>query len=165
MAAHYGPHPLGRSVLGTAQSVGELTRQQMLAYFMLRYSPKNIVLAAAGNVDFSGLIETAKRHCGRWEPFEAPRDLVKAGPNKGFKVLHKPQASQQYVVQVANGPGAEDEDRYAARVLGVILGDDSGSRMFWDLVDTGLAEYAALGAHEFQGTGLFMTAMCSAPEQ
>ena len=165
MAAHYGPHPLGRSVLGTTESVSALTQQQMLAYFMTRYSPRNIVLAAAGNVDFPGLIATAQKQCGSWEPFEAPREILRPPPNRGFKVLHKPQATQQYVIQVANGPGADEEDRYAARLLGMILGDDSGSRLFWELVDTGLAEYAAIGSHEFQGTGLFMAALCSAPEQ
>ena len=165
MAAHYGPHPLGHSVLGTAESVGALTREQMLAYFLTRYSPRNIVLVAAGNVDFPGLIAAAQKNCGKWEPFEAPRDLIKPPPNKGFKVLHKPQAVQQYVVQIANGPGATDEDRYAARLLAMILGDDSGSRLFWELVDTGLADYAAIGSHEFQGTGLFMSALCCSPEQ
>ena len=165
MAAHYGPHPLGNSVLGTAESVGALTRQQMLAYFMTRYSPGNILLAAAGNVDFPGLIAAAERHCGGWESFEAPRDLTAPPASRGFKVIEKPQATQQYAIQVANSPGADDDERYPARVLATILGDDSGSRLFWELVDTGLAEYAAIAAQEFQGAGLFMTALCGAPEQ
>ena len=153
MAAHYGLHPLGRSVLGTTESVTALTRDQMMAYFLSRYSPKNIVLAAAGNVDFPALIATADKHCGSWEPFEAPRDLLIPPANKGFKVVHKPLAVQQYVVQAANAPAAADEDRYAARLAAMILGDDSGSRLFWELIDSGLAEYAAIGAHEFQGCG------------
>src|SRR5688572_28558933 len=57
MAAHFGTHPLAKSVLGTQASVGGLARQQMLEYFQSRYSPKNIVLAAAGNVDFARLID------------------------------------------------------------------------------------------------------------
>lgn len=165
MAAHYGTHPLGRSVLGTAESVAALKREQMMAYFLSRYSPKNIVLAAAGNVDFPALIATAEKHCGNWEPFEAPRDLFIPPVAQGFKVVHKPLAVQQYVVQSANAPAAVDEERYAARLLAMILGDDSGSRLFWELIDTGLAEYAAIGAYEFQGAGLYMTSMCCAPEQ
>jgi predicted Zn-dependent peptidase len=165
MAAHYGLHPLGRSVLGTTASVSELTRDQMMAYFLRRYSPKNIVLAAAGNVDFPALIAAAEKHCGSWESFEAPRDLLIPPANQGFKVVHKPLAVQQYVVQAANAPAAADEDRYAARLLAMILGDDSGSRLFWELIDTGLAEYAAIGAYEFQGAGLYMTSLCCAPEQ
>ena len=73
MAAHFGPHPLGRSVLGTAKSVGDLKREQMLEYFERRYSPRNIVLAAAGNVDFAQLIKiykNAPRTEGRYSPGE-----------------------------------------------------------------------------------------------
>ena len=53
----------------------------------------------------------------------------------------------------------------AARLLGTILGDDTGSRLFWELVDTGLAEYAVLGAHEYQGSGIYMGSMCCSPDQ
>src|SRR6478672_6244368 len=45
MAAFFGDHPLGKSVLGTTQSVGDLKRDAMLAYFERRYSPRNMVLA------------------------------------------------------------------------------------------------------------------------
>jgi predicted Zn-dependent peptidase len=73
-------------------------------------------------------------------------------------------AFQQYVVQIANGPAVEDDDRYAGRMVATILGDDSGSRLFWELIDSGLAESAAMGAYEYQGTGIYMTYLCCAPE-
>ena len=38
-------------------------------------------------------------------------------------------------MQLANGPGATDADRYAAKMLATVLGDDSGSRLYWELVD------------------------------
>src|SRR5437763_14700449 len=55
MAAYFGDHPLGKSVLGTTASVGGLARDKMLAYFEQRYSPKNIELSAAGHDDFHSL--------------------------------------------------------------------------------------------------------------
>ena len=165
MAAHFGPHPLGRSVLGTTRSVGDLRRAQMLEYFERRYSPRNIVLAAAGNVDFQELIAEAEKNCGSWQPFEAARVAPRARPNPGFTLLHKPLAVQEYVIQIAAGPSAEDEDRYAARLLATILGDDTGSRLFWELIDTGLAESASIGVSEFQGSGVYMTGMSCEPDQ
>lgn len=165
MAAHFGTHPLSKCVLGTADSVGKLARDQMLEYFQSRYSPKNIVLAAAGNVDFERLIEQAGKHCGPWQSFDASRPLVRADRHQGFSVLHKPLAVQEYVVQIATAPAAEDDDRYAARVLSTILGDDKGSRLFWELIDTGLAEYATIGTHEFQSTGIYMTYLACGPEE
>ena len=47
-ALYFGSHPLGRSVIGTAKSVGDLTVEAMRDYFHRRYSPGNIVLAGAG---------------------------------------------------------------------------------------------------------------------
>ena len=51
-AAFFGDHPLGRSVLGTMASIEALPVAAMRDYFRRRYAPGNIVLAAAGRVDF-----------------------------------------------------------------------------------------------------------------
>src|SRR6185503_10679330 len=122
MAAFFGDHPLGQSILGTAESVGGLRREAMLEYFEQRYSPRNIVLAASGNVDFDALLRQAQTYCGGWHAFDAPRELATAQPFHAFQVIHKPQAVQQYVVQLSAGPSTFDNDRYAARVLATILG-------------------------------------------
>jgi predicted Zn-dependent peptidase len=165
MAAFFGPHPLGKSVLGTTASVGGLARDKMMAYFERRYSPGNMVLAAAGNVDFEQLIRQAEENCGAWRAFEAPRQYASPRPHRAWQVIHKPQAAQQYIIQLAAGPAAEDADRYAARLLATIVGDESGSRLFWELVDSGLAESASIGVQEYQRAGLFMTGICCAPDK
>jgi predicted Zn-dependent peptidase len=157
-------HPLGNSVLGTKESIGALTRDQMLAYFEQRYSPKNIVLSAAGNVDFDALVRQAQNYCGRWRLFEAPRLLAPPVPRRDFQVVHKPLAVQEYVVQLSAAPGATDDDRYAARLLTTIVGDDSGSRLFWELIDTGVAESASIGTQEYQHAGVYMTWLSCLPD-
>ncbi|HIA20705.1 MAG TPA: insulinase family protein, partial [Planctomycetaceae bacterium] len=155
MAQHFGNHPLGRSVLGSVESVGALTAEQMGSYFQQRYSPGNMILSAAGNVDFDALVKTTQRMCGDWPSFEVRRETPRAEPHEGFTLIHKESATQQYLVQIANGPAAQDEDRYAARLLAAIFGDDSGSRLYWNLIETGVAEYAGLDCYEFLGTGIF----------
>ena len=62
------------------------------------------------------------------------------------------------------GPAANDDDRYAAKVLTIILGDDSGSRLYWEVVDPGIAELADLSHGEYQGAGVFLTQISCAPE-
>ena len=62
------------------------------------------------------------------------------------------------------GPAAHDDDRYAAKVLAIVLGDDSGSRLYWELVDPGIAEVAELSHGEYQGAGVFFTQISCAPE-
>ena len=57
-----------------------------------------------------------------------------------------------------------DDNRYAARLLSTIVGDDSGSRLFWELVDTGQAESASIGTQEYQGAGIFLTWLACLPD-
>jgi predicted Zn-dependent peptidase len=163
-AAHFGSHPLGHSVLGTIQSIADLPVDAMRRYFENRYSPGNIALVGAGRIDFEALVGTATRICGPWAPLDAPRDTRPASPHRGFSCIHKDTATLEYVLQLAGGPAARDPDRYAAKVLATILGDDSGSRMYWALVDSGLAEHASLSHHDYQGCGLFMPYMSCDPE-
>jgi predicted Zn-dependent peptidase len=164
MALYFGQHPLSRSVLGTAQSVGALTAEQMRGYFEQRYSPRNMAIAAAGNVDFDRLVSEAERWCGSWKPFDAPRATPRAPAKTAFQVIKSDLATQEYVISLSDGPAATDPERYAARLLATILGDDSGSRLYWELVDSGLADFCGTGASEYQGTGLLWTYMCCQPE-
>ncbi len=158
-AAHFGSHPLGRSVLGTIESVGALGVEAMRDYFRRRYSPGNITLVGSGRIDFEKLVETANRHCGGWEPVASARAVPPASNHSGLACLHKDSATLEYVVQLALGPDARSRQRFAAKILATVLGDDSGSRLYWALVDSGLAENASLNHYDYQGTGLFMTYM------
>ena len=164
-AMYFGSHPLGRSVLGTAESIRGLTSEAMGDYFRRRYSPGNIVLAAAGRIDFDGLVACVERRCGRWAPVATSRTVEPAAARDGFQVLRKETATQQYLLQIAAGPAAEDRDRYAAKLLATVLGDDSGSRLYWELVDPGLVEHISLSHSEHQGAGMMMTYMSCEPEQ
>lgn len=164
MAEYFNGHPLGKSVLGTVESVGAMTPQGMREYFERRYSPGNITLAACGNVDFAQLVAQAEKHCRDWVPFDADRATPPVHGNTGKQKIGKSSASQQYTVQISAGPSATDPLRFASRLLAYALGDDSGSRFYWELVDPGLAEYAALAPYEFDGTGILMTYLCCAPE-
>jgi predicted Zn-dependent peptidase len=163
MAAYFGDHPLGNSVLGTTESVTGLTSHAMQEYFRLRYNPGNITLVATGCVDFDQLVADAQQRCGEWEAEATSRTTPLVTPKTGSHVLHKPTATQQYVVQISPGPAAEAPDRHAARVMATIFGDDTGSRLYWDLVDNGLAEYAGVGPYEFQNAGILMTYICCNP--
>jgi predicted Zn-dependent peptidase len=165
MSAYFQGHPLGNSILGTGDSVGQLSSQAMREYFHQRYSPGNIKLVAAGNVDFPSLVQDAQRWCGRWETVESHREMSAAVSHDAFRVFTKETATQQYIIQIAAGPSADSDARHAARILAAIVGDDSGSRLYWELVDSGLAEYAGMGAYEFQHAGILMSYLCCAPEQ
>ena len=161
---HMGQHPLARSVLGTSDSVGALSATQMRDYFSSRYAADNVFVVAAGKVDFEALVEQVAKRCNDWKPQEAQREVPRAASKACFEVVHRPTATQEYVLQLADAPASEDEDRYAAKLLATIVGDDSGSRMYWELVDPGLAETASLGHYEYLGAGMFYTWLACEPD-
>ncbi|NCX97268.1 MAG: insulinase family protein [Planctomycetia bacterium] len=170
-AAFFGSHPLAASVLGTVESVGGLEADAMRDYHRRRYAPDRIVLAASGAVDFPALVEQAKRLCGAWEPSAAGERAVpgrpRAAASPGVERIARPAATLGYAVRMAAGPAETDPDaeRWAAALLAVVLGDSSGSRLYWSLVDPGLAEHAALGHHDFLDAGLLITQLSCEPEE
>jgi predicted Zn-dependent peptidase len=164
-AAYFGSHPLGRSVLGSAESIRRLKVETMRDYVRRRYGAENIVLAAAGRLDFDALLADARAACGAWEACDGRRVVEPAQPRRGFYSLQRTAATQQYALELAPAPAAADPDRYAAKLLAMVLGDDSGSRLYWDLVDSGLAEQAEVSHCEYEGAGVFFTYLSCAPEQ
>ncbi len=163
-AAYFGSHPLGRSVLGTADSVTALSVDAMREYFRRRYSPGNVSLIAAGRVDFEALVAGARRRCASWEPVDTGRTIEPATPHEAFRTICKDIATQQYTLQLAHGPAADDDDRFAANLLAMVLGDDSGSRLYWELIDPGLAEHVGISHAEYDGAGVMMTFMSCDPQ-
>jgi predicted Zn-dependent peptidase len=59
----------------------------------------------------------------------------------------------------------ESPERYTADTLALAIGDDSGSRLYWALVDPGLADSADCSFHDYEGTGSFYTSFSCQPEQ
>jgi len=163
--AFFNSHPLGNSVLGSVQSIADLTRDQMAGYFDRRYVAPNITVTVAGNFDWSAFVELVEKNCGRWPAAKAPRDNVfPAKANPRMQTLKKDTVTQEHVLLISPAPGGNDPLRHAADVLAMILGDATGSRLYWALVDPGLAESADVSFHDYQGAGGFFTSYSCDPE-
>ena len=162
--AHFGAHPLGNSILGTVESITALTADQMRDYFARRYSPANIVLAFAGKADWDSLVGLAKAECAAWEGGPASRQAAPARGSGAFRTILRADDQQQTVVGVADGPPLESPDRYAAHLLATILGDHTGSRLYWALIDPGHADGAELSYQDFNQAGTFFTFLSCEPE-
>lgn len=161
---HLGRHPMARSVLGTQETVGALSVGQMREYFAARYAPGNVFVAAAGRVDFEALVRQVAQRCRNWQTRIAARDTPPPCSTPASHAVVREGTTQQYILQLADAPACEADDRFAAKLLATIVGDDSGSRLYWELVDPGLAETASLGHYDYQGVGMFYTWLSGAPE-
>jgi predicted Zn-dependent peptidase len=160
----FGDHPIASSVIGSAESVTALTPEQMLAYHRERYGADNLFLAAAGKVDFDRLVESVEMFTSAWEATSPSRPTPPAVARQQSLVHPHSSATQQYLLLLSGGPSSDDPLRFAAKLVATILGDDSGSRMYWELIDSGRAESASLGHYEYQGLGMFYTWLSCSPE-
>ncbi|MDO4627929.1 MAG: pitrilysin family protein [Planctomycetia bacterium] len=86
-------------------------------------------------------------------------------PKLGFETFQHPEATQLYFLSCSASSVAEYRQRLVGRLIASILGDDAGSRLYWEFVDSGLAEYAVLGFTDFTDAGFFNTSLCCEPEK
>jgi predicted Zn-dependent peptidase len=165
MEAHFGEHPLSRSVLGTAQTVQSLRRDEMAEYFGRRYGPGNMVLSASGKLDFGRLLELAEQYCGAWPASAAQRATSTPAYRGTRREMTDPKLNRQYTMAMTPGPSAQDERRFAARVLSDVIGDAEGSRFYWSLVDNAIAEEADFGFDAHDGCGSFLISLVTEPDR
>lgn len=164
--AYFAQHPLGNSILGTAESIRALTRDQMYAYFERRYVAPNITVVAAGHFDWNELIRLVSDCCGHWNAGPVGRHHVRETTGSGaFRIVPRDKVAQEHVFLIAPGPAADSPWRHAAHVLSMAVGDDSGSRLYWALVDPGRAESADTSFHDYEGAGAFYTSFSCEPER
>ena len=162
---YYGSHPLGNSVLGTKESVGALTREQMHAYFARRYAANNIVVSAAGNFDWNAFVGLVTEACSAWNTDAVGREnRTEWNGSGGSYLLTREKVQQEYVMFMCGGPPAHSKLRYAADTLALAVGDDSGSRLYWALVDPGHADSADCSYVENDGSGAVYVSLSCEPE-
>ncbi|WP_432798757.1 M16 family metallopeptidase [Poriferisphaera sp. WC338] len=161
----FGVHPLSYRVLGTVQSVTDLTATQMRDYFEQRYSPDNIVVSAAGRLDFDRLVDDVAKITEDWKPTGARRVYKDPIFELSNRKIEDERTSRHYIGLMCPGPSAQDMDRYPAKVLADILGDSDGSRIYWSLVDPGHADEADMSILPYDQTGSFFAYASCDPEK
>ena len=152
---HFDGHPCGNSVLGSVESIDNLTAKQMRDYFSRRYAPNNLIAAFAGNFDWERISGIVESKCGGWERQAVERKLEHFGGSKKKERVEKVSLVREHICLISEGVSARDPRRFAAALLGTIVGDDVGSRFFWELVDKALAETASMQFASMDGTGVF----------
>jgi len=161
----YAGHSLQWPVLGTQETVGAMTREQMKAYFDERYHPANMVLLIAGNVTPDEAKRVAEKVCGDWAG-RSPR------PARAVPPMMKPGAAswkmdrfqQQAVAIVFPGPSALHADRENGDVVGAILGGHN-SRFYWKIVQAGIAPHLWAGRIDYCDSGLMVLCGFSEPDR
>ena len=134
--AVFGDHPLGRSVIGTAEVISSIPQEAIARYHDEMYVPSNIVVAAAGNIQHEQIVELVQQGLERRAGNAAERanlrpPLVQAPPPQ--LRFQRKDTEQYHVCLAAPGISRSDRRRFAASLLDAILGGSASSRLFQEI--------------------------------
>ncbi|RKE21458.1 pitrilysin family protein [Streptomyces sp. TLI_171] len=157
----FGTAPLGRPILGTQETVGALTREQIAGFYQRRYKPENLVVAAAGNLDHAKVVKLVEQAFApvlaksTGHPAEARRGVKAVRTSGRAAVLNRPTEQAHLVLGVPGVP-RHDERRWALGVLNAALGGGMSSRLFQEVREKrGLAYSVYSYSSSYADTGLF----------
>ncbi len=130
-----GDHPLALETLGTMDSITGMDRETIHDYYLDRYRPENLTVAAVGNIDHDDVvrfIEDGLGDLGRPGGERAERVQPREFHVGEVAVRHRP-TEQAHVVLGGRALDQRDPRRYAARVMNTILGGGMSSRLFQEV--------------------------------
>lgn len=167
-AALFPDNGLGKPITGTAESVRTFNAERTREYFERTFTPENLIITAAGNVDHEKIVELSKNIFGSRERGTAGESLKFAKPVAAtpFVVKHRGDLEQAHFVIATPFPSASDGRRYAADLLANIIGGGTSSRI-WQSIreERGLAYNVGSAATLYRDFGVFALFAATSPEQ
>lgn len=161
---YFKGHPLDKSVLGSTESVSAITQEQMCDYFNRRYSPDNMALVIAGNFDWESFVSNAKTYCEGWKAFSPKREKPSFEFKPQIKKYKRENLSISHYMIILPSAANQDSARYSTAVLASILGDDTSSKLYWELVETGLADSVFCWHDDKDEIGRLVVYACCEPK-
>jgi predicted Zn-dependent peptidase len=157
----FGDTPLGRSVLGTVESIEGITRDDVDGWYRSRYAMPQIVVTAAGRVEHQQVLDLITAAFGdrlSGEARPAPLRLGDLDPDKPARAtgLISRRTEQTHLLLGMPGMGRLDERRYAAAVLDAAVGGGMSSRLFQEIREKrGLVYSVGSALTHYAGAGTF----------
>jgi predicted Zn-dependent peptidase len=170
-AAYFPEQPLGRPIEGTEETVTSFDHEKTAAFHASEFSPDNLVIAAAGNVEHAQLVDLVGQGFTNGHLPKSPAEFVKPPaqlptPAAPILIEQKEELEQAHLVIATPWPSAVNEERYAAGLLASVLGGGTSSRL-WQKVreERGLAYSVGAGGSTFSDVGVFTIYASTSPSQ
>lgn len=146
-------HPLGRSIIGTVETVGEISRDELLTYMAERYCGNNIIVCAAGDLEHEKIVESIN------EAFQKVAAGSRQPPcslpvyQRRITTVEK-DLEQIHLCLGTRALPQHHPNRFGSYLLNAILGGSMSSRLFQKIREgEGLAYsiYSYLNCHSDAG--------------
>jgi predicted Zn-dependent peptidase len=129
----YKDHPLGKPIIGSKDTIRAFDRSMIDDYYQRYYSPSNILITAAGNLNHADLVDLAREHFEdlKISPQLAPE--VAPVPHARLVFRNKTSLEQTHLYMGVPAYPFPHEQRFACYTLNTILGGGMSSRLFQNI--------------------------------
>lgn len=128
-ALSYGENALGRTILGSVESVSSHTGERLSGFMSRHYAPGDLVIAAAGAIDPDHLLRLSETFFGARAPVSRPPRSLRPAYVGGFGHERR-DIEQTHIALAFPGAAVTDADYYATRIFVEALGGGMSSRIF-----------------------------------
>lgn len=146
---------LGKPILGTKETVGNMTRDDIYQVFESQYVTENLQICIAGNFDWDKLCILADKKLGGMRKGRFNRRLQKVNPSADASVYVK-NMEQVHLTLGTEGVSFSDDRRFALTILNAAFGGGMSSRLFQEVREKRGLAYTVYSYHtSLANTGLF----------
>ncbi|MBS4177073.1 M16 family metallopeptidase [Lederbergia citrea] len=151
--AAYETHPLGYPILGTEATLERFTSELLKDYVHNMYTPDNVVISIAGNIDES-FISNIEQYFGSFE--RGTKQIVEISPKFHTNKITKQKDTEQAHLCIGfEGLPIGHEDIYNLIVMNNIFGGSMSSRLFQEVREEKGLAYSVFSYHSsFKDSGL-----------
>lgn len=153
----YGDTPLGRSIIGTRESIHSFTRPDFTEYVSQKYVTGNTYIIIAGEVDTAIIDRVEEAFKNARNQKEIPkRESITINQKAPQVAIRSKKTDQTHLMLGFHIPSIHTEERYIATIASTILGGYMSSRLFTEIREKrGLSYYIRADSHHFDDTGVF----------
>jgi predicted Zn-dependent peptidase len=160
----FAPHALGAPILGTASSLREIRREDLLQYRKSRYVFSNCIVSAAGNVDHRRLCRLIDRRFRDLDAGRVPHPVPAKTGALRVRTVRAP-ISQYHICTGVTGISYTDRRKFPLLVLDTYFGGGMSSRLFQKLREEQGLAYSVYSFLDFwSDTGLWGVYTSTSPD-
>lgn len=162
--AIWGPDRLGGNILGTAETVRNMSRERLLRHMKEFYAPERLVISFCGNYDRGRMLSLCEDFFAGAENTNNPFTAASTSYRKSVTAVKKDFEQNQLIIAFP-GTAQTSDKREAAQLMSSILGASSSSRLFQRIRDElGLVYSIDTANASFVNEGLFLVSMGVSPK-